>query len=1106
MEITHERRPRLWTGAGQFLLGIAGLALITFVCFRLDFGVARTGFAYVILIALLSMLGSFSASVALSVVGAACLNFFFSPPLFEFRIDAGDDIVRIAAFLTTSLVVAALTTRVRASEARFRTFVDHATDAFFLFDEQQVVRDVNRQACESLGYSRAEMIGMHARDFDAALDEAALVRIGGRVRGGETVSFESLHRRKDGSVFPVEVRVRQFKHGAHRLRMSTAHDITKRKHAQGVLRESEERLQKAQSIAHFGWWERDFTTNHVSLSDEVCRIFGLQPVDLPEWHGRWLDLIHPEDRPRVADAAAAALRSGGPRYDVEYRVVRPDGGGRMVHSQGDVAWDDAGRPLRQFGVLQDITELRQAEHELRASEARFRTFVDYATDGFFLLDQQSTIVDVNREACASLGYTREELIGRHRSDFDVGLDEATIAGIRKRVFAGETVNFETRHRRKDGSSFPVEIRQGHFEQDGDRFLCLARDITERKRAEDELRASEARFRAFVDYATDAFFLVDDRSTILDVNRQACNSLGYSREELIGMHRSEFDLDLDEASIARMKQRVAEGESVTFESRHRRKDGSSFPVEVRVGQFEQGGGRFLCLARDITERKRAEDELRKSEERFRTLVQFSFDVYWESDAQHRFTRQEFAQGLTDAPAAGSEIGKTRWEVPHLEPDAEAWRKHRETLDAHLPFRDFELARPAPDGGRRYVSVSGLPVFDKAGVFVGYRGVGRHITERKQVEEALRRSQAYLLEAQSLSHTGTAVLNARGAVYLSAESYQIWGLDPLHGLPDRETLLQRIHPDDRDRVDAAIRAALDQKTDQMIECRILRSDGTVRHLESTGHPLLSGDGKLVEVLATYVDVTERKRAEEEHERLRQLESELAHVNRVSIMGELAASLAHEILHPIATARNNARAGMRYLELRPPNLDKVGELLSRVVRDADRAKDIVDRMRDHIKNAPPRKEPIDVNEAVNEVIDMVQSAIARNSVSVRTRLSEQLIPVQGDRVQLQQVVVNLILNAVEAMSTVENGARELSINTKPCESSGIEVSVSDSGPGIDPQHLQRVFEPFYTTKASGVGMGLSICRSIIDGHGGRLWAEANEPHGTVFHFTLPATQDDA
>ena len=153
-----------------------------------------------------------------------------------------------------------------------------------------------------------------------------------------------------------------------------------------------------------------------------------------------------------------------------------------------------------------------------------------------------------------------------------------------------------------------------------------------------------------------------------------------------------------------------------------------------------------VLQDTTELRRAEEELRDSEERFRTLVQFSFDVYWETDAQHRFIRQEFAEGLADAPAPGSEIGKTRWEMPYLEPDAEAWRKHRETLDAHLPFRDFELARPAPDGDRRHVSVSGLPVFDRSGLFVGYRGVGRHITERKRAEEALRRSEAYLAEAQ------------------------------------------------------------------------------------------------------------------------------------------------------------------------------------------------------------------------------------------------------------------------------------------------------------------------------------------------------------------------
>ena len=164
--------------------------------------------------------------------------------------------------------------------------------------------------------------------------------------------------------------------------------ITERKRAESELRDSQRKLEAAQRIAHVGWWERDFITNRVSLSDEVCRTFGVQPVDLPEWHGRWLDLIHPDDRARAAEAAAEALQ-GGRRYDLEYRVVRPDGSIRIVHSQGDVTWDESGRPLRQFGVLQDITELRQTENELRASEARFRTFVDHATDAFFLHDEET---------------------------------------------------------------------------------------------------------------------------------------------------------------------------------------------------------------------------------------------------------------------------------------------------------------------------------------------------------------------------------------------------------------------------------------------------------------------------------------------------------------------------------------------------------------------------------------------------------------------------------------------------------------------------------------------------------------------------------------------
>ena len=235
----------------------------------------------------------------------------------------------------------------------------------------------------------------------------------------------------------------------------------------------------------------------------------------------------------------------------------------------------------------------------------------------------------------------------------------------------------------------------------------------------------------------------------------------------------------------------------------------------------------------------------------------------------------------------------------------------------------------------------------------------------------------------------------------------------------------------------------------------------------------------------NVTERKRAQEEHERF-QLETDLAHVNRVSIMGELPFA-AHEILHPIATARNNARAGNPLLATLCVGLWAAGRQIGTFHRLPRRG-------------AAHTSEPLRVDEAIDEVIEMVQTAITKNGVLVRTTLKGSLL-VHGDRVQLQQVVLNLILNAIEAMSSVEKGARELSISTRQGQTSDVLVAVQDSGPGIDPERLDEVFAAFYTTKNAGIGMGLSICRSIITAHGGRLWAEANRPRGAVFQFTLPA-----
>jgi signal transduction histidine kinase len=264
------------------------------------------------------------------------------------------------------------------------------------------------------------------------------------------------------------------------------------------------------------------------------------------------------------------------------------------------------------------------------------------------------------------------------------------------------------------------------------------------------------------------------------------------------------------------------------------------------------------------------------------------------------------------------------------------------------------------------------------------------------------------------------------------------------------------------------------------------------------MVSGDS--IQCAGSALGKHRRERAQEGRERPRQQEAELTHMNRVCMMGQLAASLAHELTQPIAAARNNAQAALNFLAKSPPDLAEVREALGCVVGDADRAGDIINLARDHIKKAHPRKDRIDLNAAIGEVIGLAQGAIIKNGVSLQTRLTEGLLPVPGDRVQLQQVLLNLILNAVEAMESVESGGRELLISTAQNQAKRVLVAVRDSGPGIDPSHVERVFDAFYTTKCDGMGMGLSICRSIIASHGGRLWAEANEPRGAIFQFTLP------
>ncbi len=507
----------------------------------------------------------------------------------------------------------------------------------------------------------------------------------------------------------------------------------------------------------------------------------------------------------------------------------------------------------------------------------------------------------------------------------------------------------------------------------------------------------------------------------------------------------------------------------------------------------------------------------------------------------------------------------------------------------------------------------------------------VIQSKLAQEKLQRSEAYLAEAQKLTRTGIWVWDPRNrkVLYCSEEMFRIFGLDPLESIPTRKNFWQRVHPEDRDRVDERFEKSPRERVDSIDEYRVLLPNGTVRHVNSSGRPILDEDGEIIEFVATAVDVTERKRAELERRRLASLveqaadlmaiadlsggtpiylnkaglrmvgfdsweeararrgihyvfpedrqfvnevlwptvlekgswsgemrfrhfktgdpipvhysafriddpetgqpvnvgnvcrditerkraeaearerdrrygemQMELAHANRVATMGQLTATIAHEVIQPIAATVTNAETALRLLRVGSSDLEEVQQTLAQIVEDGVRAAEVINRIRAFMKKAPLRTDHLEVNEVIGEIIELTHGETAKYGVSVLTELADTLPVVEADRVQLQQVLLNLIVNAIDAMRANKE-PKELLIRTGKAEPSGVLVAVQDSGPGLEPVVLERVFESFYTTKPTGLGLGLSICRSIIEAHGGRLWASMNQQRGATFQFTLP------
>jgi len=374
----------------------------------------------------------------------------------------------------------------------------------------------------------------------------------------------------------------------------------------------------------------------------------------------------------------------------------------------------------------------------------------------------------------------------------------------------------------------------------------------------------------------------------------------------------------------------------------------------------------------------------------------------------------------------------------------------------------------------------------------------ITQRKAAEEAVRRSEASLQEAQRLGRMGSWTLDyASGAISASPEWFRIFGLDPKTDVLTLGRFRGSVHPDDRAFVDDAMERRRDSMTDSEFDFRIVQPNGAVRHVHSVSHPVIGDDGALLEYVGTTIDVTERFQAEEA---LRKADADLARVSRVNIIGELTATLAHEVNQPITAAVANANACLRWLAADTPNLEEAREAAIAIVSDGTRAAEIISRTRRLFEKGAPQRETMDVDDVIRETVLLLSSEASRHSISIRSRLAAASACIVGDRVQLQQVLVNLIVNSIDAVK-LEEGTREIKIRSETTGDGHVMVSVSDTGAGLPSEPVDHLFDTFFTTKPHGTGMGLSISRSIIDAHGGRLWAEANAPRGAVFRFTLPA-----
>src|SRR5246127_931901 len=900
------------------------------------------------------------------------------------------------------------------------------------------------------------------------------------------------------------------------------------KTAQAELQRRWQYLAEAQRLSHsgtFGWKVR---SGELVWSDETYTILGLTRETNPTLD-LVFDRIHPEDRDRLQQLRDRAAQNGMD-LDVEHRILLPDGAIRYVHAVAHAGRDSSGN-LEYMGVVTDITERKLADEErealsrdLQESKAWLEEAQRVAHLGYWVWDLQTNQLIWSDETYRIFGLSPQEgLIDLDKVREMIHPDdrETVFRTAEEAVRSGARADCEHRLFRPNG-----EMRVVHSLADLKRdasgrphkMFGTTQDITERKRAEEELQLLYRDLQESKASLEEAQRIAHVGSWVWDLDK---NQVTYSDEyyRIFGLTPTKGPIDIatvremihrdDREYVFRIaEEAIRAGERADCEHRIVRPDGEIRIVHSLGDLKKDASGRpyqMFGVSQDVTDRRRAEEALRRSQfylsegERLAHIGSWAstdLGIRWSEDLNIYWSDEVYKIFGFD-PKNGTPSLQQFLSAVHPQDQASLTATMKKLHEEHCGC-DVTNRIVRPDGEIRYVRCVGIPVVED-GVFKGYRGTTMDVTEQELLTQELRREQAYLAEAQRLTHTGSWAANfvTGQNFHLSDETVRMHGFDPSEKAIPFERFFNTVHTEDQQAVRAALENATRTGTDYDIEYRICRADdGEIRFFRSLGHHHPSGE--MANYVGTTMDITEQKHAELERERLRQLEADLAHINRINMMGELAAALAHEIKQPIAASITSANALLRWLAHDPPDLERARAAATRIEQEGNRAADVINNLRSfYKKGAPAKRRIVDVKDIIREITVLLGDEALRHSVTMRSELDEHVPDILADRVQLQQVFMNLMLNAIEAMK--ETGG-ELTIRSGLNQEGQLLISISDTGVGLPLENTERIFDAFQTTKPQGTGMGLAITRSILESHGRRIWATPNRGAGATFHFTLP------